>query len=152
MGPGGKFIAVEPDRWFLCFARTSSTWWMRWLAAGKYKHVAAFGCVRVGKEILWVFYDVNYLKTQIMIASDKDALPIMEKWAEDADVMAIRPAPMASHRFRIGFWCVPAIKHLIGLRSGALRVDPLFRDCLAQGGELIDESFRRSPSLSAAAA
>lgn len=129
---------AEPARWFLCFARTSPKWWVRWLACGRYKHVNAFGCVNLDGVLVWVFYDVNVMRTCVLLTRDCDAMPMMEHWAADSDVISIRPSPRGSYSYRLGFWCVPAVKHLIGLRSGALRVDALWRDCLRNGAEIID--------------
>src|ERR1700738_1141353 len=35
----------------------------------------------------------------------------------------------------LGFWCTIAMKHLVGLRSRALRPDRLWHDCIAAGGK-----------------
>jgi hypothetical protein len=34
-----------------------------------------------------------------------------------------------------GFWCTLAMKHLVGISTGALRPDRLWRDCIAAGGK-----------------
>jgi len=48
--------------------------------------------------------------------------------------------PRADRRFwlRLGFWCVPAMAHLVGCRTQALRPDGLYRAMLRQGGAVVD--------------
>jgi hypothetical protein len=49
--------AIEPERWVLVFQRESKVWWVRLLACGKYKHVAAYAYLPGFKA--WLIYDVN---------------------------------------------------------------------------------------------
>lgn len=143
--------ATEPERWVLVFQRESKVWWVRLLAWGKYKHVAAYAYLPGFKA--WLIYDVNMVRTSIVVVPDGDeALGYLYDLTRDADLMAIKRGS-GVHRFgRPGIWCmwcVPAIAHLIGLRSGALRPDRLFRDCLRAGGDLLEE--RPTPVCCAAA-
>lgn len=124
-----------PRQWIVLFDREVTTWWVNMLPLGKYKHVRAFGYVPEAKA--WIFYDVALDRTVIKIACDQDAKRLMADWLAKADAISM---PARAHGFpapRLGFWCVPAIKHLIGLRSGALRPQTLWRDCLRQGGEIV---------------
>jgi hypothetical protein len=141
--------AIEPERWVLVFQRESKVWWVRWLARGRYRHVAAYAYLPGFKA--WLIYDVNMIRTSIAVVPDGDeALGWLYELTKDADLMAFRRQPGAARTAPLLGWCVPAIKHLIGLRSGALRPDTLFRDCLAAGGQPLDA--RRSPEICSAAA
>lgn len=140
--------AIEPERWVLVFQRESKVWWVRLLACGKYKHVAAYAYLPGFKA--WLIYDVNMIRTSIVVVPDGDeALGYLYDLTRDADLMAVKRGS-GVHRFaRLGMWCVPAIAHLIGLRSGALRPDRLFADCLRAGGEPLEQ---RRPEICSAAA
>lgn len=134
----------EPRRWILAFARNSDTWWVRLLAFGRYKHVCAFGYV--GEADTWVFYDVRLFKTHVIVARGAAAKRAMAVFAEDADLIGVEARAARGVRLPLGFWCVPAIKHLIGLRSGALRPDRLYADCLRIGAEIISDESQRAPA------
>lgn len=125
----------EPRQWTVVFDRRAATWWMNKAPIGKYKHVRAFGYVPEAKA--WIFYDVSLDRTTIRMACDQDAMTLMGEWLAKADAILM---PVVDRGFpppRLGFWCVPAIKHLIGLRSGALRPQRLWDDCLRAGGEIV---------------
>jgi hypothetical protein len=52
--------------------------------------------------------------------------------------VAIAPAGPRPRWLRLGFWCVPAMAHLLGLRGFMFRPNALYRACLAQGGAVVD--------------
>lgn len=125
----------EPRHWVLCFVRSSPVRWARWLSFGRYKHVRAFGYVKEADA--WIFYDVGFPKTHVYIACDDAAKRMREVFCDDADMLGMPSMPGNGGGFRFGMWCVPAIKHLVGLQSSALRPNALWRDCIANGGEVI---------------
>lgn len=134
-----------PPVWIVVFCRNTQTRWVRWLALGRYKHVRAYAYLPAMRA--WIFYDVSLSITGIYAAPDDAAAEAyIGKFTADADLISIRPAPSSGLRLA-PFSCVSAIKHLIGLRSGALRPDALFRDCLAAGGELLGRRHTASTSL-----
>lgn len=130
---------IEPERWIVAFHKTSKFWWVRWLAAGAYKHVSAFAFLPLVK--LWVYYDVTLAGTKVLVLPDsKSAEDWIAARTADADLVSIK---RQDRRPSLApFYCVSAIKSLIGLRSSALRPEGLFRDCLAAGAELIDGTAR----------
>jgi hypothetical protein len=139
-------VADTAAVWVLVFRRTSELWWARYI--GRYKHVAAYAYVPGLK--LWLFYEVSTQPTSIVVLPDGQHVERMARFIADADLVAMRRNPATPMRFRrrLAFHCVTAIRDLIGLDSGALLVDRLYRDCLAAGGE----PFGRSPEISGAAA
>jgi hypothetical protein len=142
--------AIEPERWVLVFQRESKVWWVRLLACGRYKHVAAYAYLPGFKA--WLIYDVNMVRTSIVVVPDGDeALGYLYELTRDADLMAVKREGIAitATPWRIGFWCVPAVAHLIGLRSGALRPDRLWRDCLRAGGQPLDPGPAAVPAAAA---
>ena len=127
--------AGEPTRWLLCFTRTTATRWLNYLPIGHFRHVRAFACV---PEInTWVFYDPALDRNTLQLARGEAARMLMADFMRDAEVIGMPVVKRKSLVPRFGGWCVPAIKHVVGLRSGALRPDTLWRHCLRQGGEVI---------------
>lgn len=126
--------AGAPLRWMIVFRRDTAAWWVRLLAWGEYKHVRAFAYV--GECDTYIFYDVARGRTSIFAARGAGARALMLDWTKDADVLAMSPVGEA-RRMPVLFLCTTTIRHLLGLPSGALRPDRLFRDCLDHGAELI---------------
>lgn len=127
--------AGTPQQWIIVFDRSCKTQWVNRMPIGKYKHVRAFGYVAEAQA--WIFYDVSLYDTSIFLACDAHAKALIKAWLADADAIGMPALPPRRAAPRLGFWCVQAVKHLIGLRSGALRPDTLWRDCLANGGEIV---------------
>lgn len=126
--------AGEPTQWVLCFSRQAATTWANYLPIGKYKHVRAFGFVAAINT--WVFYDPGLNRAAISVARGDAAATLMEAFLYDADAVQIPAVHRERWAPRFGGWCVPAIKHLTGISSSALRPDALFRDCLRYGRAL----------------
>lgn len=124
--------AGQPERWIICFRRTSEVWWVNWLAGGRFKHVSAFGYVAAVDH--WVFLDWRFACIDILIARGEAAKQLMHHYTKNADLLGMAANPDgAAHGFRFGTYCVPAVKHLLGLRSRAVRPDGLYRDCIRNG-------------------
>lgn len=137
--------AIEPTRWVLVFQRSSKVWWVRALAWGKYKHVAAYAYLPGFKA--WLIYEVSMARTSIVVVPDnEEARGWLYELTKGSDLVAVKRGN-GVHRFRLFGFCVPAIAHLIGLRTRALRPDRLFRDCLANGGALLETGG--APTLAA---
>lgn len=129
-------FACEPQVWTLCFSRKASTRLRSLVAFGRYKHVRAYAYLPGMKA--WLFYDVHLGGTTLAVVPDGDvALAVIGEWMLDADLVRIRHGNSIGFPLP-GFWCVPAMKHLIGSRSCALRPSALYRWCLRHGGEPFD--------------
>jgi len=138
-----KPTAVEPENWFLVFHPISSTRWLNRLPL-RFRHVSAFAYVHAPK--VWLFYDVQFWCTRhIILLDDQTSLDFLAAVTEGCTVLSMRRRGPARFWFRVGFWCVPAIKHLLGLRSSALLPTGLLRDCLAAGAKVIHDPEVRSP-------
>jgi hypothetical protein len=140
-GAGG-----QPTRWVLAFRRTADSRLVRWLACGRYKHVSAFAYVAEVDH--WVFLDWRLAALDVIVARGTAAEHYMHHYTRDADLLGMQPR-QTGRGFRCGLWCVPAIKHLIGIRGSALRPDGLWRDCIRQGAEIL--SYDRRSTATAAA-
>lgn len=126
----------EPMSWLLVFHRRCTTPVLNRLVIGEFKHVSAAGWIEAAES--WVFYDPSLNRTQILVMPDRTGTVAYSSIAVGNAVLRM---PVLARRgsARLGFWCVPAIKHLVGLRSGALRPDALWRDCLANGAEIVSQ-------------
>jgi hypothetical protein len=131
-------LAIEPEQWNLVFNPRASTPWLSRLPVGHFKHVLAFAWMNEAR--CWLIYDVQLAATRlIMLRDGPAALDLLAQITDGATVIAMKRAEQPAPWLRFGFWCVPAVKHLIGLRSSALRPDRLFRDCLRHGGKILNE-------------
>ena len=128
-------IGPEPHTigaWYVAFFNGPQRYWWSPLCRDGFRHVAAFA--HDAQAGVWILYDVTLNRTIIRaLSSDQmdawvDALPahrlILKFEAPDEP-----PEP----GLRLGFWCAPAIAHVVGVRSRALRPEALCRDLLAQG-------------------
>lgn len=150
-----RLSECEPKDWFVVFTEESDKWWIRWLARGRFKHVSCFGYVE--RAYSWVFYDFYLDRARISVVNDHEANALIGHYSSSGTVVRMaRPIGReAEVNLRSGWWCVPAVAHIIGLKSCALRPDALFRQCLANGGEIIGERHEsenaRRPGTEAAA-
>lgn len=128
-------VAIEPDVWYLVFEETTPRWWLRWV--GRFKHVMAIGWV--AHQRVWLVYDVSLGRSRVAVlpdcpGTDQEIARLME----EATWLALTPRETPRfHWLRIGFWCVPAVSHLVGIGGCALRPDAFFRDCLRHGAEIV---------------
>lgn len=153
----------EPTCWLLIFNHHSSTWWRSFLAFGRFKHVWA--CAFVPSIESWIIYDVHLDGTRLGLVADGQPFRNLMGNLGAADATILRmptlrltQASSLKHHLassilhRLGFWCVPAIKHLIGLRSSALRPDSLYRHCLRHGAQPFEDARGHDPIVPAVAA
>jgi hypothetical protein len=130
-GAGG-----QPARWVLCFQKTTDSRWIRWLACGRYKHVSAFGYIAEVDH--WVFLDWRITTIDVIVARGTGADQMIAYYTRNADLLGMAPRKRG-RGLRLGLWCVPAVKHLLGIRGSALRPTALWKDCLRQGAEILHE-------------
>lgn len=126
---------TAPSKWFVVFHRRATTWWVNWLALGRFKHVSAFGYSEVAGA--WVLIDYHLRRTKVLVIPDRFMKGIMVKHCLDAEVVEIEPMEKA---WPVVGLCSTSIAHLIGLPGCALRPDALFRQCLANGGKLLGDN------------
>ncbi|MEL7111324.1 MAG: hypothetical protein AAGK93_00100 [Pseudomonadota bacterium] len=98
-----------------------------------WRHCVAFGF----SQDRWIVYDVGDVRSQILV---------LRPYQFDIWISGIEPRITAAVQIhtkeaarplaRVGLWCVTAIKHLTGIRSGAFTPKALFRDLLANGGKV----------------
>lgn len=137
---------LEPELWLILFHRKASTWWINWLVPGQFKHVTAVG--HVGEAGVWLVYSVELRRTRMHVIRDGDQfIAWLAAAIDDGEVLVYQPPADDGKgwRPRFGFWCVTAVKHLLGIGGGALRPDALWRLLLANGAKIIpDGEFHQS--------
>jgi hypothetical protein len=135
---------IEPN-WILLFCKKRGRWWVRLLACGRYHHVKAIAYLPAMRA--WLFYDVKFNGTRLMLAPEDDpgTHAFLHDYLDSCDLVAMPRLPIprrvAPHA---GFWCTLAMKHLVGIRTGALRPDRLWRDSVAAGGRPYESSLYES--------
>jgi hypothetical protein len=125
---------IQPS-WILVFCKNPGRWWVRLLAWGRYHHVKAIA--HLPRMRGWLIYDVKFNGTRLMFAHEDDPATgaFLRDYLDNTDTIAMPRVPMPRRRFpQLGFWCTIAMRHLVGIRSRALRPDRLWRDCVAAGG------------------
>lgn len=132
MADGLNRIGVEPAMWFLIFETRAPKRWLHWLAMGRFKHVSALGWLQ--DQRAWVHYDVCLGRTRISVMPDcLGASDRIAALREEAVTLAMEGGREPGRWLRLGFWCVPAVAHLVGIKGTPLRPDALYRMALAQG-------------------
>jgi hypothetical protein len=134
--------AIEPDYWNLVFHPSASR--LARLLLGRFQHVSAFTYVPGYHG--WILYDVQWRGVRIMVLPRVAALVNYTRGC--AVIKFTRRYDRMPLYSRFGFYCVPAIKHLIGLSCVAAFPDALYRAVIANGGEVISEPER--PAAAAA--
>lgn len=129
--------ATEPVHWLLVFHVKTSQPALDRLIPGRFKHVSAIGFV----DGVWIFYDVGIGGRPLQIVRGARGEAMADAWIAGNSVLRMRSPEVRPALPRLGLWCVPAIKHLVGSRSGALLCSTLWRDLIASGAEVIIDVF-----------
>ena len=125
---------IEPT-WTLVFCKKPGRWWVRLLAWGRFHHVKAVAYLPRLKA--WLFYDVKFNGTRLLLAQEDapGTKAFLQDYLDNTDTIMMPRVPMPRRITpQLGFWCTIAMKHLVGIRSRALRPDRLWKDCIAAGG------------------
>src|SRR6516165_7913864 len=133
----------EPSYWNVVFHPSKSR--LARLLLGCFDHVSAFAYVPGFR--VWVIYDCQWGGMRIAFIP---RINVLIAYTSGCAVVKFdrRYQPFAlSSRF--GFYCVPAIKQLLGLSCVAATPDGLYRHLIKHGGELI--SGQRVDTAAAAA-
>lgn len=136
--------AIEPVDWILVFRPWSDSWLVNLLVPGRFKHVSA--CAYLEALRGWVTYDVGFDGTKIVVMpAGTEAETILSKWFEGCTLVRVRKDHAIRCRLAVFGWCAPSVARLIGLRSGALRPQALYRQCLRNGGTVLWAAKQAQP-------
>ena len=134
---------IEPTYWNVVFHPTAGR--LARVVLGRFAHVSAFTYVPGFNA--WIMYDCQWGGVRIGLIP---RVNVLVAYTRDCTVVKFdrvyKPFAIWS---RFGFYCVPAIKQLLGLSCVAATPDALYRHLIANGGELI--SGQRVDTAAAAA-
>lgn len=124
--------------WLVAFTddpRQPRRWWDRLFCRPGFRHVEAWGWdADAGR---WVIYSVFTGETCLTVLPDGEVAGAVIGGIVAVSSRVLRYEPPAQpergHFLRLGFWCVPAVAHLLRLRTGALVPVQLYRDLLRRG-------------------
>ena len=125
--------ASSPPIWYVVFGQDANPHLFdRFLHRG-FRHVFAFGYLP-GHD-LWIIYDVKFSHTVMGVIEAGDAARLIGWIRNSGRALEWKSRKTQTVRWRFGFWCVPAIKHLLGLRCVALTPWQLYRWMLKNGAK-----------------
>ena len=125
---------IEPDYWNVVFHKSEGI--LPRLVLGRFQHVSAFTYIPGFSG--WILYDVQWAGVRIAMLSK-----VAHLVAYTRNCTVVKFTRRYDHMplyTRFGFYCVPAIKHLLGLSCVAVSPDGLYRALIANGGTIINES------------
>jgi hypothetical protein len=126
--------AIEPTEWYVVFHMRTPLRWLRWLALGRFKHVSAFAYCPGFKA--WLVYDTQLNGTRLMLLAHPAAKAALIKYTEGCEIVHMpRQRQRIAWPSRLGFFCTPAIIHLLAVRCRVWRPDALYRHLLQNGGK-----------------
>lgn len=127
----------SPSQWLVIF-ETKSHWLVEKFCPGRFKHVCAAGYVEAIDT--WLVYSVELDGTKVgAFRPGADFNAWLGIVVANAGVLRVK-AGQAGMQPWFAFWCVPAVKHLVGIRGGALLPDQLWRYCIANGAEIVADA------------
>jgi hypothetical protein len=131
-------VEREPLRrlWLIAFENpVRPAWWARFLRPG-FRHIRA--CAYYPEANQWLFFNPTLRGTVIELWQGEDADCWLGEMALSATIVLRFPSKYERSAAPMTFYCVGAIKGLLGLRSTALTPYGLYRDLLARGAEIVD--------------
>lgn len=136
--------------WFVAFSPRCLYRWP-WLVPGRFKHCVAFGYSDACRT--WVYYDLTMVGTRIYLLPDGPAAyDNLIVWLRGATVLKAKMRDAAARRPWLGFYCVTAVRHLVGSRCGAVTPSGLYDGLLREGAEVVANGWVKSASGTGAAA
>src|SRR6516165_6354406 len=124
--------AIEPSYWNVVFHPSETR--LDRLLLGRFRHVSAF--TYVPGMAAWVMVDCQWGGMRIALIP---RINVLIAYTSGCDVIKFdRRYQRFALSSRFGFYCVPAIKQLLGLSCVAVTPDRLYRHLIANGGELIN--------------
>jgi hypothetical protein len=124
---------IEPIYWNVVFHPAKTR--LARLLLGRFDHVSAFAYVPGYK--VWIVYDNQWGGTRISFVAHGS---LLVSYIRNCSVIRFnrvyKPMVLMS---RFGFYCVPAVKSLLGLSCVAATPDQLYRHLVNNGGELIGQ-------------
>jgi len=123
---------ADPGEWYVAFWGVERLGWWDVFTRPGFRHIMAFAYSSHAER--WLIYDVCRHRTYVRAYRGEAFDEWLGGMPEEATVLRVGSAPTTEHRAqRLMFICTTAVKHLVGIRSRALRPHALFRDLLGIG-------------------
>ena len=132
--------AIEPDYWNVVFHPSEGI--LPRLVLGRFQHVSAFTYIPGFSG--WILYDVQWGGVRIAMLGKVAHLVAYTRGC--TIVKFTRRYEHMPLYTRFAFYCVPAIKHLVGLSCVAVSPDGLYRALIDNGGIILNESIQPTPA------
>ena len=148
-GDGVSWVILTPTepvvakRWTVVFHRKAENRFFSLIALGHFKHVSAFAWLpELG---IWTFYDVGFRRTRIVhLADGVAAHAYIARVVEGNALVTLDVRDDGLPLMRWGMFCTTGVAHLLGLKSGTLRPDALYRLLVANGGAVRDDGAKEA--------
>lgn len=126
----------EIINWYVIFYPNAREHWWDWFTHRSWRHCAMYGW----NNGSWIVFDVADKRSRLRVLTSGE----FAEWHFEqitsmnaTAIVKIRTQLDGGLRARIGLWCVTGVKHMLGLRSSALRPKALFRDLISNDAEVI---------------
>ena len=138
----GDASAVQPTLWNVVFHPDSPSRLAR-LTLGRFKHVSAFAYVHGFK--VWIFVDSCWGGLHLMHVPPVNSPSVVRAYLDSGcEILTLqRQTSHMGIETRLGFTCVTAVKHLLGLASVALTPDGLYKAMIRNGAT----ALTREPAI-----
>lgn len=124
-----------PRLWLVFFSDTDSAWWWTRFFRPGFRHVCA-ACWYAGAD-RWVYFNPTRRGLVIDVLTDAEFGPRFQQLIDDSEAIVRVRSAYVRREMPAAFFCVGAIKALLGARGRALTPFGLFRHLLATGAELV---------------
>jgi hypothetical protein len=138
----------EVARWHLAFHVKQGLWlpFERFIP-GRFTHVSAF--TYLGGPKCWLLIEQSpRTNARVVVWPDAsesyDMPPTLAAWTDDCSILAVDVRRRHGFSLKLGFWCVSAVKDLIGVSSWALSPEGLWRDLVRQGARVVYDGEHES--------
>jgi hypothetical protein len=133
-------VINQVDRWFVVFAEADVTDWWRVATRPGFRHVYAFGAECRDRWIL-VDWASDGMAVVPLTGAEVDRL-VLGIHLTGGRILRFDRWPGRRRRTPVVCWCVPFVKHLIGLPGFALTPYQLYREMLHSGAS---PAFQETP-------
>lgn len=127
--------AFAMRQWHVVFLAGPRRRWWDWLCKPDFRHVLMFAWCDLAK--VWVIVDSRQDGLRIRMLPDGNDFYLEKALWDHTGATYIRCDAESSTdiRHRLGFWCVPVVKNILGQGGGALRPEALYRNLLKSGAK-----------------
>jgi hypothetical protein len=133
--PTAKINTPLPRLWLIFFGEAGAGWWWTWFFRRGFRHVCAASWYAGAER--WVYFNPVARGTVVEVMTDAEFGPRFQQLIRDSSaILRMRTVHERSNP-PAAFFCVGAIKGLLGIKACALGPWGLYRHLLARGAEIV---------------